>query len=52
MEISVYREEADVDEFFITGDHDHYTSSQTIVLQSEAVAYEEPISEPRAKKRK
>lgn len=45
-----YREEA---EFLISGDHDHYISSaETIVLQNEAVAYEEAIEEPRVKKRK
>lgn len=45
-----YREEA---EFLISGDHDHYISSaETIVLQNEAVAYEEAIEEPRPKKRK
>lgn len=47
------REEADVDEFLISGDHDHYISSETIVLPNEAVAYEETSCEPpRAKKRK
>lgn len=45
------REEAEVDEFLISGDHDHYISSETIVLPSEAVAYEETICEPKAKKR-
>lgn len=47
------REEADVDEFLISGDHDHYISSETIVLPNEAVAYEETSCEPpRGKKRK
>lgn len=45
------REETDVEEFLISGDHDHYISSETIVLPDEAVAYEEAICEPRAKKR-
>lgn len=46
------REEADVDEFLISGDHDHYISSETIVLPNEAIAYEEPECEPKAKRRK
>lgn len=45
------REDGDVDEFLISGDHDHYISSETIVLPNEAVAYEEPTCGPKAKKR-
>lgn len=48
----LYREEADVDEFLISGDHDHYISSETIVLPNESVAYEAVIDEPKPKKRK
>lgn len=47
-----YREEADVDEFLISGDHDHYISPETIVLPNDAVAYEETSCEPPRKKRK
>lgn len=50
--VRFYREEGDVDEFLISGDHDHYISSETIVLPNEAVAYEESTCEPKAKKRK
>lgn len=46
-----YREVADVDEFFITGDHDHYISSETIVLPTEIVKYEEIPCEPKPKRR-
>lgn len=47
-----FREEADTDEYLISGDHDHYISTETIVLPNEAVVYEEAPCEPRAKKRK
>lgn len=48
------REEADVEEYLtISGDHDHYISSETIVLQNESVAYEEETTcQPANKKRK
>lgn len=37
----------------MSGDHDHYISSETIVVPNEAVAYEETSCEPpKAKKRK
>lgn len=36
----------------ISGDHDHYISSEAIVLPNDAVAYEEAICEPRPKRRK
>ncbi|XP_031627596.1 uncharacterized protein LOC116343581 [Contarinia nasturtii] len=47
-------EEADVEEYLtISGDHDHYISSETIVLQNESVAYEEETTcEPVTKKQK
>lgn len=49
---AIYREETEVDEFLISGDHDHYITSETIVLPNDAVAYEEISEEPKAKKRK
>lgn len=47
-----YREEADVDEYFISGDHDHYISTETISLPTDNVSYEEVSCEPKIKKRK
>lgn len=39
-----------MDEYLISGDHDHYISTETIVLPNETVTYEEAPCEPKPKR--